>query len=180
MKLKQALLNFVLVFAACSLSLLAYHRYFAQKTGYIEIKKVFDKFQMKKELEEKYKQTAKAREKIIDSLSFSLQIISRQLTEQSKSKEGVNKELATRFEIKRDEFLKLKNRFGEDNAALSQKYDGQILEQMTQYVIEFGKKNNYDIILGADGNGTLMHAKENYNISDQVIEYINNKYKGAE
>lgn len=180
MKLKQVLLNFLGVFIACSLSLLVYHKYFKQKTAFIEIKKVFNSFAMKKELEEKFKQTTKVREKIIDSLSFTLKLMSKQLNEQKNTKEGINKDMAYQFEYKREEFLKLKNRFDEDNASLSQKYDSQILEQMTQYVTEYGKKNNYDLIFGADGNGTLMHAKENYNISDEVIVYVNNKYKGVE
>lgn len=180
MKLKQALLNFAMIFVACSLSLLAYNKFYKQKTAFIEIKKVFNAFHMKKELEDKFKQTTKTREKIIDSLSFNLKLMSKQLTEQKKTKEGVNQEMVYQFEYRREEYLKLKERFGQDNAALSQKYDGQILEQMTQYVMEYGKKNNYDLIFGADGNGTLMHANDNYNISEEVISYINNKYKGVE
>jgi outer membrane protein len=180
MKMKQAIISLIGVFAACSLSLFVYHKCFRQKTAYVEIKKVFNSFQMKKELEEKYKQTAMAREKMIDSLSFDLKLISKQLNEQQISKEGLNEDLVRTFEFKREEYLKLKKQYNEDNAALSQKYDSQILEQMNQYVIEFGKKNHYDLIFGADGNGSLMHANDAYNISDEVIIYINNKYKGIE
>lgn len=180
MNLKNVLLNLVLFSTLCVASLYIYHNCFKTKTAYIEIKKVFNGFQMKKELEQKYNVTASGRQKLLDSLSFSLKLLSKTLNEQKNSKSGVDEKLAYRFEYQRDEFLKIQNQFAQDNSALSQKMDSQILEQLTQYVMEFGKKNNYDIIMGADGNGNLMFAKESYNISDDVIEYVNNKYKGRE
>ena len=178
--MKNVLLNLVLVVVVSALSLFIYHKVFKQKTAYIEIKKVFNGFQMKKELEEKFKQTTKIRDKIIDSLSFNLKLMSKQLNEQKNTKEGINKDLAYVFEYKREEFLKLKNQFGEDNAALSQKYDTQILEQLTQYVMDYGKKNNFKFIFGTDGNGNLMYANDEYNISDEIVIYVNNKYRGID
>jgi outer membrane protein len=162
------------------LGIFIYHKSVKKKVGYIEIKKVFNGFQMKKELEEKFKQTANSREKIVDSLALNLKLISKQLNEQKETKEGINKDLAYMFEIKREEYLKLKGQFTEDNTALSQKYDGQILEQLTQYILEYGKTNNYELIFGADGSGNLMYANEGLNISDDISIYVNNKYKGIE
>jgi outer membrane protein len=180
MKLKPLLITILLSGLICLAGLVVYHKLYTTKTAYIEIKKVFNGFQMKTELENKYKQTQKGRDKILDSLSFNLKILSKHLNEQKNTKGGVNKDELYQFEYNREEYLKLKNQYQEDNAALSQKYDSQILAQLTQYVIEFGKKNNYDIILGADGNGSLMYSKEVYNISDEVIIFINNKYKGID
>lgn len=180
MKFKPLLITIFLSGLICFVALSIYHRFYSTKTAYIEIKKVFDGFLMKAEMEAKYKQTEKARAQILDSLSFNLKIMSKHLNEQKNTKTGLKKEEVYQFEYNREEYLKLKNQYQEENAVLSQKYDSQILTQLTQYVIEFGKKNNYDIILGADGNGSLMYSKEVYNISDDIIVFINNKYKGVE
>lgn len=180
MKLKQVLITILLSGLVSLASLLVYQKLYKTKTAYIEIKKVFDCFQMKAEIEVKYNQTKKIRDKMLDSLSFNLKVMSRHLNEQKNAKSEVDKEEVYQFEYKREEYLKLKNQFEEDNAALSQKYDAQILSRLTQYVIDFGKKNNYDIIFGADGNGNLMYSKDVYNISDEVIIFINNKYKGID
>jgi outer membrane protein len=51
---------------------------------------------------------------------------------------------------------------------------------MSTYILAYGKKHNYDFIFGSSGNGTLMFANETYNISDDIIKYINDKYKGVE
>lgn len=180
MKIKSTFITILLSLLISLTSVWIYHHFFQTKVAYIDIKKVFNAFQMKKELETKYTQTQKSRERILDSLSFNLKIMSKHLNEQKNNKIEIDKEELYQFEYKREEYLKLKNQYAEDNAALSQKYDSQILAQMTQYVIEFGKAKNYDIIFGADGNGSLMYSKDTYNISEDIITYINNKYKGID
>ena len=175
MKTKQLIICSAIVIAVSALSVVTYHYCYSGKTAYIEIKKVFNGFALKKELEDKYAVTAKHRAEILDSLSNTLKLLSASVQADRK-----NEELMIRFETKREEFLKARERFEEDNAALSRKYDAQILEQMTQYVSDFGKKHDYKYIFGAEGNGTLMYAETKENISDEIIGFINNKYKGIE
>lgn len=162
------------------LAVFVYHKNYSRKVVYIDIKRVFNEFAMKKELEEKYKQTEKQRNKILDSLSFDLKVLSKHLVEQREENKKIENEEAYQFEYAKEKFLKFKRQFEEDNAALSSKYDAQILAQLTQYVSDYGKRMKYDIILGADGNGNLMYSNEAHNISEDVIIYINNKYKGVE
>lgn len=180
MKIRSLLVTVLLSILISTTALLIYHRFYSTKTAYIETKKVFNSFRMKAELEEKYKHMQKGRDKVLDSLAFDLKIMSKHLNDQKAAKADISKDEIYRFEYSREEYLKLKNQYQEDNAALSQKYDSQILAQLTQYVIEFGKKNNYDIILGADGTGSLMYSKESLDISDEIIVFINNKYKGID
>ena len=157
------------------ISLWVYHTSFRAKVAYVDVPKVFNGFEMKKEFQEKYKKTEGLRKRVLDSLSFDLQLLAKKLNANPKEQALINE-----FDMKREQFFKQKNQAGEDNAALSAQYDKQILEQMSQYIMDFGKKNNYDLILGADGNGTLMYANEKMNISDEIIVFINNKYKGIE
>jgi len=154
---------------------LIYHTCFQPKMAYIDIPKVFAGFEMKKELQAKYKDTETARAKLLDSLSFDLQRLSAKVRAEKE-----NKELMYEFDAQRQDFFKRKKQIEEDNAVLSNQYDKQILEQMSQYVMDYGKSKGYDLILGTDGNGTLMFANEKYNISVEVTAFINNKYKGIE
>jgi outer membrane protein len=180
MNIKTILITVILSLLISSAALFVYHKSFATKTAYIDIKKVFNGFQMKSELEQKYKGTEKERSKILDSLAFNLKVMSKHLNELETQKKTLAKEEINQFEYTREKYLKLKEQFGQDNAVLSQKYDDQILAQLTQYIMEYGKQNNYDIILGADGNGSLMYSKEAHDISEEVIIFINNKYKGID
>jgi outer membrane protein len=163
------------ILALITISLFTYHSLFTKKIGYVDIPKVFNAFEMKKELESKYKQTEAGRKRVLDSLSFSLQMIANKLNSNKN-----DKNLVAEFDFRRDDFFKTKKRFEEDNAVLSEQYDKQILGQMSQYILDYGKKNKYDLILGADGNGTLMYADDALNISEEITTYINNRYKGFE
>ena len=172
----KKLIGILTVFFLVIISLVTYHIYFERKVAYVEITKVFNGFVMKKELQEKFEHTHNIRKKIVDSLSFDLQLLSKKLQD----KKVNDKEMVDMFDMKREYFLKKKKEVEQDNAALSSQYDKQILEQMTQYVLDFGKKNHYDLIFGSDSNGSLMYANEKYNISQEIITYINNRYKGVE
>jgi outer membrane protein len=164
--MKAFILN-IIVMAGISLgTMLIYHKYVKQQTAYIDIKKVFNNFQMKKELEQRFKTAQVVRDKVLDSLQGNLRIISKILNGQKQSALNIDENLVRQFEIRRNEYLKTKERLEEESASLSQKFDSQILERMTEYIMDYGKKNNYDFIYGADGNGSLM--------------YSNDKYKGAE
>jgi outer membrane protein len=69
--------------------------------------------------------------------------------------------------------------FEDDNQALKREFDQEIYKQLNQYMKEFGEKNGYRFILGAEGSGVLMYANEGYNVSEQVIKHINERYQGG-
>jgi outer membrane protein len=50
--------------------------------------------------------------------------------------------------------------------------------EINKYIMEYGKENKFDMIHGVSGEGNLMYADEKLNVTDQVIEYMNNKYDG--
>ena len=144
------------------------------KTAYIDVKKVYNEFVLKKELESKLTNVQQTRKTIIDSLELQLKILSKQLeilTKRDEQKENV-------FTEKREEYLVKKKQFDEDNQAMTQQYSDQIMKQLNQYVQDYGKANSYTYIYGADGNGSMMYADDKHNITDEVIKFINEKYKG--
>ncbi|MFI5136687.1 MAG: OmpH family outer membrane protein [Sphingobacteriales bacterium] len=147
-----------------------------QKTGYVVIEEVFDSFQMKKEMQKKYEKTKAVSDKILDSLQFELQIIAGRLDkEKTPEKQEVMK-----FEQKREELYKRKQKAEEDMHNLSKEYDKEIIAQLNQYVHDYGDQNGYVYIFGNDKNGTLMYARDAENITKPVLEYINLKYSGKE
>jgi outer membrane protein len=144
------------------------------KTGFVIITELYNGFEMKKEMEQKYLGVKNARDKILDSLTLELKLISQKIeTEQEKNPNTIKE-----FTTKRTDYLQRKQAYQADNTALSQKYDQEILTQMNQYVKDYGVANGYTYVFGNDGNGSLMYAKDANNITKQVIAYINSKYKG--
>lgn len=142
--------------------------------GWVNIGKVFNEFTFKKELEIKLKQTEQTRKAIIDSAEFELRVLTREI----KAENGKDKEKITQYEVKRENYLNRKQEFENDNAAMGKQYNEQILTQINQYLKDYGKENSLDYILGADGGGGLMYAVEQKDITEAVIKYINERYKG--
>ncbi len=72
--------------------------------------------------------------------------------------------------------------------SVSQKYQGQlstnesemtkmIWEQISVYIDEYGKENGYAFIHGAAGTGTMMYADKQYDITKELIDYVNKRYE---
>jgi outer membrane protein len=144
-----------------------------ERTAYIEVAKVYDAFKMKKELENKFTNVEQFRKTILDSLELELQLMA------TSYEQDHSEEIRSSYLMKKQEYLGKKKQFDEDNAAVSQQYTTQILQQMNEYVTEYGKEHGYKYIFGAEGSGSLMYASDSENITDEITIYVNEKYSGV-
>ncbi len=147
------------------------------KTAYVQLGKLYENFNMKKELEKKYEKISMSRKNILDSLEINLRSLSGQI-ELLKENDPARKSKIQDFELLRQDYLMKKKNFSEDTERTSQQYDEEIWKQLNQYVNDYGKENEYTYIYGAQGNGSLMYGSEKEDITGQVNEYVNHKYKG--
>ena len=53
-----------------------------------------------------------------------------------------------------------------------------VINDINDYVKEYGAENGYTIILGASGSGNIMYAAEGTDLTDQVLEGLNNEFNG--
>lgn len=147
----------------------------SSKLGYVELTTVFTEFEMTKQYRAKLEATVNARKLIIDSLEMGLKAQSRGIDGNS-SMQDPN---VQQFIYSKDLYVEKAKQFQEDNQALQQQYDMEINKQITQYVKDFGQEKGYRFIFGAEGSGSLMYARPADNVTKEVIEYINKKYKGV-
>ncbi|MCB0401222.1 MAG: OmpH family outer membrane protein [Flavobacteriales bacterium] len=143
-----------------------------KKDAYVQVSKLYAEFDMTKEHQKKLQQSVTIKTQLLDSLKLQLQQLELQLNS------GKSDELIQAYQMKKQEYLYKEKSFMEDNQKMSQVYYEQALNQINDYVEEYGKANGYDYIYGASGNGSLMYAKEENDITDQVLAYINQKYHG--
>ena len=149
------------------------------KTAYVDISKVYNEFELKKECEGKYTHIENARKTILDSLEITLNMLSQRIRSNHKKDKNELEAQIQEFELKRQDYLLKKKNFEEDNDRTAKKFDEEIWKQINQYVKDYGKENDYTFIFGAEGSGAVMYARETKNISEEVIKYINSKYKGG-
>jgi outer membrane protein len=151
-----------------------YNKSTEKKIAYVKTTELYDGFQMKKELETKYVNVEKARKNILDSLELELKLMSKKLDSQAKPEER----LVNEFEGKKENYFMKKKQWEEDNTAMANQYTQQIMKQINQYVDAYGKEKHYTYILGADGSGVILQADESLNLTQDILKYINLKYKG--
>jgi outer membrane protein len=61
---------------------------------------------------------------------------------------------------------------------LTEKYTVDIWKFINEKAVAFGKDRNYDFIFGAMGDGSLMYAKDQNDITSEFVEYLNATYAG--
>lgn len=144
------------------------------KTAFVKNSDLYNEFDLKKELETKLATVKNHRKVILDSLVTQLKMAS---TELQFSKVQDEKEIK-KFEIQKQAYMAKQQEFEEDTDRLAEQYSAQIWKQINQYVTDFGKEQGYTYIYGASGDGALMYAKEDLDLTKELIVYINLKYKG--
>lgn len=144
-----------------------------KEIAWVDINQIYSEFEYKKELQIKLEQTQNARKYILDSLELELKLLQNNL-----SRNSDKSILIEQFNQKRQNYLSQKEIFEEDNRMMIKNYDNQIINQLNQYIKDYGEENGYDFIFGADGTGSLMYANNESNITKELKEYINQRYKG--
>ena len=61
--------------------------------------------------------------------------------------------------------------------AEEERLEAEILEQVNDAVKEYAEEHGYDVILGATGDGSILHSEEALDITDELIEVLNRNYK---
>lgn len=175
MNSKMKIVLNVAMIIAISLGVVYLSNFKTKKYAWININKVYGDFSLKKELENKLKFVGDERKKILDSLELNLKLMVKKLEKDPQRDESA----LTEFQLKKEKFFEVKQQFEDDNQQMQENYNKQVLTQINQYVKDYAEKNDWDMIFGADGTGTIMYAEENIEITSDVIVYINNKYKGV-
>lgn len=53
-----------------------------------------------------------------------------------------------------------------------------VINDINDYVREYGKKKGYKIIFGASGGGNIMYADAASDLTGEILEQLNNSYEG--
>jgi len=171
----QKKINLIIIIAVFSIMAYLISIYKSQKTAYINVNELYNEFSMKKELENQIIQVQNKRKAILDSLSIQIEIKANQFTKP----ESVNIEDQQEFDYLKKIYFSKQQQFEEDNQQISQDYRNKITTRMNGYVKEYASNEKYDYLFGATGQGNIMYAKEENDITSEVIKYINDKYKGS-
>ena len=170
---KITLIAFVL--AGSRIAFMLYGFISEPKVAFVHVQEVYNEFEYKKELENKYERVQSSRTRILDSLEIQINALATNI-QNSEANREMNMQ---NYQYLVAQYQEKKKNFSEDNSIISEKYTEQIWKQLNQYIKEFGEQKGYAFIHGADGSGSVMYAAKGYNITDQLKEYVNERYLGG-
>lgn len=61
--------------------------------------------------------------------------------------------------------------------ARSDQYTNQLWQQINSYVADYGRSRGVRFVLGATGNGMLMYADDETDVTEELTNYINARYE---
>lgn len=136
----------------------------SQKIAYIDNQKVFNGYKMSSVYLRELELEKKALIVGIDSLQREYNVISHLAESDYKKTEMYRISMALEGEKERAD-----HRLNE----LTRKYDEQVWNSINEKLMKFGNEKEYDLILGANGTGTLLYARNYADITQEVIDYLN-------
>ncbi|MCG3167825.1 MAG: hypothetical protein POELPBGB_03620 [Bacteroidia bacterium] len=144
------------------------------KSAYVELDKVFDAFELKKELEADLEKIGKIKLGQVDSLKLVMESMQRDMSASGKK----DSETIKKYQQEAYEVAYKKQQVEENIEILKQEYNDRIWKQLNQYLRDYGHENKYEFLFGASGSGSIMYAKKENNMTDEVIIYVNKRYQG--
>jgi outer membrane protein len=177
--MKRLLIPIIIVFAVLGTSFSVYMFATRPKIAFVDLAKIYNGFELKKQLENQLDVVQQVRKKTLDSLELGLKMFSRNLQGLDPDKNKAEFQAkANEFDMRKQDYLYKQKNFTDDNSTLTQQYDQQIWKQLNQYVKDYGDAHGYTYILGGDGTGNVMFSSKGQDITDELIIYTNQRFKG--
>jgi len=134
-----------------------YNEIHKPKSAYIISQTVFEKFNGTKYLQDALRKTKESHKRSLDSIGAIIET-----RNNDASLIAQYNQIAKSYQLTDEQ--------------LSAKYTSDVWKAINSTIAEFGKKNNYQFIFGATGDGNLMYGDSLQNITEEVVKYSNEKY----
>lgn len=155
-----------------------YSTYNSSQLVYVDINKLMDGYKRTKVERAKFEEKAKGLQANVDSLIGSwqkeLKLYEKERSSMSKKELTLKQELLSNKQQQIGNYQQAVQKQIQDE---DQKATQTVINDINDYVKEYGKEHGYKIIFGASGGGTIMYADEAANLTDEVLEGLNKEYE---
>jgi outer membrane protein len=178
LKFLQSKLQLILIFIAIASSLIAI--YFAKSSSelvYVDVNKLIEGYSRTKVAKAEFEKKATTMKGNIDSL----------VTNWQKELQGYEKERATlspkELQLKQELLSNKQQQINGYQEAIQKQIQEEdkkttqtVINDINDYIKEFGKRKGYKIIFGASGGGNIMYADESSDLTEEVLKGLNAEY----
>lgn len=138
-----------------------------KRLAYFDYNTVYNNCKLKIKLEKDLMRVGSLRKSELDSLQMELSFLSQKIGTKNASQDEMD-----RFEDMKTRFLTYKDKYEQENMQLKDNYFAQIRKEINDKARMFAEKEGYDYLFAATGDGSLMYASENENITEEFQKFI--------
>lgn len=131
--------------------------------GFMENARVFEDFEMKKDYDKRIEEDMSAETKLLDSLEL-------QLGQVMQSGDSLKA-----YQLRRQHYV-VEQQYNEKFQENSNRYTQEVNDRLNKYIEKYSEENGYDFILGSNGQGNVMYANKENNVTEDLIKFINSEF----
>lgn len=168
--------------AIIAIVLAGFSIYLSQKSSeqvYVDVNKLLDGYKRTKIVRTAFETKAKTLQANVDSLLVGWQ---NELKDYEKNRTKYSKkELELKQELlgnKQQQINNYQQAIQKQIQEEDKKATQTVINDINDYVKGFGKEKGYKIIFGASGSGNIMYADDSSDLTEIVLEGLNNEFEG--
>ncbi len=170
--IKNTLIGISFVCSMVCLLILLYQRSYRENFIYVDTLKLYSEFEYTKQTNKELEKIVNARKQITDSLYETV----RKKTQELKYKKSRSDEDMSFLSGLQDEYFYKKEQFENENQSTVELYNTKIWNQLNTFIQEYGKENHYQLIFGANAQGTIMYGMETLDKTKEIIDFVNKRF----
>ncbi|MEQ9229304.1 MAG: OmpH family outer membrane protein [Cyclobacteriaceae bacterium] len=141
--------------------------------AYVNTNELYENFELQKKRSSEFEKWRKLKQVKVDSLESVVNGFLYGNSEQGSMNISENQVVMLAAQYKQEQ-----TSLSQESQEILVRYNEEIWSQLNQFTQDYAKDNGYDLVLGANGMGSIMHAQSYLNITDQVTKFCNDRYKG--
>ncbi len=146
---------------------------------YVDVNKLLDGYKRTKIVKAEFDEKAKTMKSNVDSLISNwqneLKVYEKERSNMSKKELELKQELLANKQQQINNYQQaVQKQLVEEDKKVTQ----TVVNDINDFVKEYGKNNGYKVIFGATGNGTIMYGEESADLTDIVLEKLNAEFEG--
>ena len=148
---------------------------------YVDVNKLMDGYERTPIERAKLDEKIKGLESNVDSLIVDWQ---KEIKVYEKERSSMTeREIALKQELLENRQQQINNyreAVGKQIQEEDQKASQTVINDINDYIEEFGKENDYAIIFGASGGGNILYADDASDLTQEVLEGLNKEFSGID
>lgn len=151
----------------------------AEKVAYVDSNSLLSQYQGMIDARADFQKLSSQWQARIDTLAMDVQNElkrhEKEVAKMTKKEKGLSEQLIRSKQQQLVSYQKaIQDKASQQDAEMTQ----SVINDMNAYIQEYGKQKSYKIIFAATNVGNILYAHEGVNITEEVVEGLNSKYRG--